>query len=82
MDLSIELNADGRDSNEVGGYKKSKISDESRGGWNGIEGKNHDMELMETVGTTDGKSDGSGVALCGVVVANVATNRVVVKQLQ
>ncbi len=44
--------------------------------------KTNNVKLMKSVGTADGKSGGSGVAGCGVTVANVAGHRVVGKKLQ
>ncbi len=38
--------------------------------------KDNDVELIKTVGTTDSKSGGSGIAVCGVAAAKVAGSRV------
>ncbi len=83
MNLSTKCNQDGRESNEIRGDKASKMSGVSGEEWDGIGGeKTNDVKLMKSVGTADGKSGGSGVAGCGVKVANVASCRVVVKKLQ
>ncbi len=50
INLSTKCYADERDSNEIGGDKKSKLSVESGGGGDGLEGnKSSDAELMENV---------------------------------
>ncbi len=63
MNLSTKCSQDGRDSNKIRGHKASKMSDVSGGGGDGMGEKNYHVELMESVGSADDKSGGSGVAL-------------------